>query len=935
MRRGGWFAGLFSLVGLLFLSGSCAPPLSELFIGAATDLSAPDLLDRVVLSARREGVEVVHQEWDLSGTPGRPYELPGSFNVYANDGSEPRVEVVLSGYRGEQEIVRRLAILSLVRGERKFLRMALVSRCRDMLDCPGGRTCVEGRCVPAEVDAKTLPTYQPGMEETMSCDSGTVLINTSTRQPMVMAGSGTCGTGERCEEGTCYREEPSCRDGVRNGDETDVDCGGSCAGCGGERQCGMDGDCASNSCTENVCAFGAFGLEPLAGSPGGFGSFDATGPAARFFGPSSLAYDGAGTLFIGELYNYTIRRVNVSTGQVTTLAGMADVNGSTDGTGAAARFSYLFGLAYDGAGTLFVGDSGNSTIRRVEVSTGQVTTLAGMAGALGSADGTGAAARFYEPGALAYDGAGALFIGDSGNNTIRRVDVTTGQVTTLAGMAGAFGSADGIGAAARFSRPYGLAYDGAGTLFIADGDNYTIRRVEVSTGQVTTLAGMAGALGSADGTGTAARFSRTYGLAYDGAGALFVADIFNNTIRRVEVSTGQVTTLVGMAGARGSTDGTGAAARFDELTGLAYTGTGTLLVADSANSTIRRVEVSTAQVTTLAGMASASGSTDGTGAAARFSFPPELAHDGAGTLFVADAGNNTIRQVEVSTGQVITLAGMAGARGSTDGTGAAARFDFPYGLAYDGAGALFVADSINHTIRRVEVSTGQVTTLAGMAGTSGSTDGTGVTARFDEPGGLAYDGAGILFVADRESHTIRRVEVSTGQVTTLAGMAGALGSTDGIGAAARFSLPGGLAYDGEGALFVGDSGNYTIRRVEVSTGQVTTLAGMAGAFGSTDGTGATARFDFPAGLSYDGTGNLFVTDSGSPGIRAGNGTVRRVEVATGRVVTILGQPGQRVLRFGPSSFARLNSPVGIAVLAPNLFAISDRAENTIVLARGQ
>ena len=254
MRRGRWFAGLFSMVALTFLSGSCAPPLSELFIGAATDLSAPDVLDRVVLSARREGVEVVHNEWDITGIPGMPYQLPGSFNVYTNDGSEPRVEIVLSGYRGEQEIVRRRALLTLVRGERKFLRMALVNRCMNNLDCPGGRTCVEGRCVPAEVNARLLPTYQPGMEETMSCNSGTVLINTSTGQPMAMAGSGACGEGERCGEGTCVREEPSCRDGVRNGDETDVDCGGSCAGCGGGTQCGVDGDCAVGVCMNGTCS---------------------------------------------------------------------------------------------------------------------------------------------------------------------------------------------------------------------------------------------------------------------------------------------------------------------------------------------------------------------------------------------------------------------------------------------------------------------------------------------------------------------------------------------------------------------------------------------------------------------------------------------------------------------------------------------------------
>jgi hypothetical protein len=248
MRRGRRFAGLLSGVMLVLLSGSCAPPLSELFIGAATDLSAPDLLDRMILSARREGVEVLRNQWNLSGIPGRPYELPGSFNIYTTDGSEPRVEIVLSGYSGEQEMVRRTAILTLVRGERRFLRMTLVNRCVNHFDCPEGRSCVEGRCVPVGINARLLPTYQPGMEGTLSCDSGTMFMNTSTRQPMPIVGAGACGEGERCREGTCYREEPSCLDGVRNGDETDVDCGGSCAACAGTRRCGEDGDCASNLC---------------------------------------------------------------------------------------------------------------------------------------------------------------------------------------------------------------------------------------------------------------------------------------------------------------------------------------------------------------------------------------------------------------------------------------------------------------------------------------------------------------------------------------------------------------------------------------------------------------------------------------------------------------------------------------------------------------
>lgn len=236
-----------------WMMGSCAPPRTEIVLGAATDLPAPAMLDRIVLSVEREGVEMLHNEWDISGAPGEPYELPGSFVIYTSDGSEPRVEVRLSGYRGPQEILRRTAILTLVRGQRRFLRMALVNRCMEM-SCPGGQTCVEGGCAMAEVDSRLLLAYEPGMEQKMACNSGTMLINTSTKQPLAMAGSGNCAAGQRCGEATCYEVAPSCRDGVKSGDETDVDCGGgSCVGCGGGNVCGLDRDCAGGTCIGGVC----------------------------------------------------------------------------------------------------------------------------------------------------------------------------------------------------------------------------------------------------------------------------------------------------------------------------------------------------------------------------------------------------------------------------------------------------------------------------------------------------------------------------------------------------------------------------------------------------------------------------------------------------------------------------------------------------------
>jgi sugar lactone lactonase YvrE len=629
-------------------------------------------------------------------------------------------------------------------------------------------------------------------------------------------------------------------------------------------------------------------LAVFAGVPSGIGTADGTGAAARFNAPSGVAVDGAGNLFVADGGNNTIRKITPA-GVVTTLAGSADSSGSADGTGAAALFYMPEGVAVDGAGNVFVADSANFTIRKI-TPTGVVTTLAGTAGSQGSADGTGVAASFDWPEGVAVDGAGNVFVADNMNSTIRKI-TPAGVVTTLAGTAGMFGSADGTGAAASFVYPSGVAVDGAGNVFVADSGNNTIRKITPS-GVVTTLAGTAGLKGSADGTGAAARFSDLFSVAVDGSGNLFVAD--GNTIRKITPS-GVVTTLAGSAAADpGSADGTGAAARFYGPSG-AVDGSGNLFVADSGNNTIRKITPA-GVVSTFAGLAGSTGSADGTGAAARFSQmdpmysvgPQGVAVDGAGNVFVADTDNGTIRKITPS-GVVTTLAGTAGSGGSADGTGAAARFSGPYGVAVDGAGNVFVADTDSDTIRKITPS-GVVTTLAGTAWLSGSADGTGAAANFWHPSGVAVDTAGNVFVADTFNYTIRKI-TPAGVVTTLAGTAGLSGSADGTGAAARFDFPSGVAVDGAGNVFVAAgsirkitpagvvttlavsggvavdgagnlfvSGNNAIRKISTS-GVVTTIVGVAAPVSAGNFPGPLpASIVFPSGVAIDSsTGKLYIT----------------------------------------------------------------------------
>ena len=320
----------------------------------------------------------------------------------------------------------------------------------------------------------------------------------------------------------------------------------------------------------------------FAGTAGASGSTDGTGTTARFFIPIQVTTDGT-NLYVADSSNYVVRKIVIATAQVTTLAGKAGFSGSTDGTGSAARFSNIDGITIDGT-NLYVADSGNNTIRKIVIATGQVTTLAGTAGVTGSADGTGSAASFSEPTQITTDGTN-LYVTDTNNDTIRKIVIATGQVTTLAGDAGIVGSADGTGAAASFDRPEGITTDGT-DLFVVDTSNETIRRIVIATGQVTTMAGTAGTQGATDGTGTAATFMLPEGITSDGTN-LFVVDTGEDSIRKIVIATDQVSTIAG--GTSGSVDGTGAAASFSFPEGITTDGT-SLFVADSANETIRKIQ---------------------------------------------------------------------------------------------------------------------------------------------------------------------------------------------------------------------------------------------------------------------------------------------------------------------------------------------------------
>jgi len=351
-------------------------------------------------------------------------------------------------------------------------------------------------------------------------------------------------------------------------------------------------------------------------------------------------------------------------------------------------------ITYSGPYTFPV-NSGIPTISPVYTGSpapnGQTITFAGT-GSAGSANGTGTSASFNQPLGTAVDASGNIYVADAINDLIRKI-TPTGVVSTFAGT-GSAGSANGTGTAASFYHPVGMCIDASGNIFVADENNNLIRKITPS-GTVSTLAG-SGLQGSADGTGTSASFYNPCGVAVDIAGNVYVGDNSNNKIRKITAS-GVVSTIAG-SGAVGSADGSGTAATFDQPFSVALDPFGNLYVADRYNHKIRKIILATGAVSTVAGSGTA-GFADNTGALASFNYPTGIISDASGNIYVTDYHNNRIRKVSPA-GVVTTLAGTATA-GSANGIGTATTFNYPFAIAVDASGYLYVGDLNADLIRKV------------------------------------------------------------------------------------------------------------------------------------------------------------------------------------------------------------------------------------------
>jgi uncharacterized protein YjiK len=671
----------------------------------------------------------------------------------------------------------------------------------------------------------------------------------------------------------------------------------------------------------------------FAGQVGSAGSLDGVGNAAQFNIPHSVAVDSAGNVYVGDSFNHTVRKITTD-GSVTTIAGSPGKKGYVDGVGTyqAAQFNSPVGIALDTNGNFYVTDNGNQTIRKVTPD-GVVTTVAGQVGMTGNADRNGTNATFNSPYGTVVDSKGNIFVSDLVNRSIRKIS-PAGDVALFAGSPTRLqGTNDGVGSAAKFQAPEGIAIDNSDNLYVADQGASTIRRI-TPDGTVTTLAGLGKSSGTNDGVGKAARFSSPEGVAVDQAGNVYVADSGNDSIRKLALigTNWVVSTLVGNSSKSGTTDGTNGAVLFNNPRGIAVDNATNLYVADAINNCRLRKITSVGPdwvVTTVAGGGIPFGaeySVDGPGTNAVFKSIYGITLDSAGNIYTVDRGNDDIRRV-TSEGVVTTIAGLARQTGSNDGSGGGAQFDVPEELAVDNSGNIYVVEFGDNIVRKISPNGTNwiVTTIAGCAYcATGTNDGLGTDARFNGPFGLTVDNSGNVYVADTGNRTIRKITQSgpNWAVTTFAGtpVAGPIG--DGSGTNAHFAAPLGLAADASG-IYVADTSN--IRKTTYG-GAVSTLAGCITCVpGATDGTGTNAHFWSARGVSVDRDGNLYVADQS-------NDLVRKLAFNGGdwTVTTLGGVAGAATGQDGVGSDARFNQPRGVAVDRDgNVYVVNSGGNNVV------
>lgn len=591
---------------------------------------------------------------------------------------------------------------------------------------------------------------------------------------------------------------------------------------------------------------------------------------------------------------------------ITTVAGSTWVFRGDGLPAANAPIGRPFGVALDQAGNLFVADPDNGMVLKITPN-GTLAVVAGNGIRGFSGDGGPATrASFFGPCGVAADATGNLYISEREGHRIRRV-TATGNISTVAGRGiGAFSGDGGPASAAFLNYPCGMAVDAAGSLYIAERFNQRIRKINPS-GTISTVAGNGAAGYSGDGgPATSASLNHPVAVAVDPAGNLFIADANNYRIRKVTPA-GTISTVAGNGTLGFSGDGGNAAgASIGRPDGVAVDLAGNLYLTAGSTHSIRKVNP--------AGIIS-SLATGGL-AVGFLNYPFGIAADATGNLFVGDSDNYRILRVTAA-GTVGLVAGNRAFKFSGDGGPAtSASLYHPTGVAVDLAGNIYHGDIENHRVRKVSPA-GIISTVAGNGILGASGDGGPATrASLLCPCRAAVAGDGSLYIALRNAHRIRKVTLA-GTITTVAGTGVAGFSGDGGPAtSARLNLPERVAVDAGGNLYIAESGNHRIRKVNPA-GTISTVAGngLAGSFGDS-GPAIGASLNGPFDVALDAAGNIYIAD-------LGNYRIRRVST-TGTISTVAGNgsPGSSG-DGGPATSASISKPQGVAIDAANNIYIAD------------
>jgi trimeric autotransporter adhesin len=599
--------------------------------------------------------------------------------------------------------------------------------------------------------------------------------------------------------------------------------------------------------------------------------------------PFGGAVDASGDLYFSDSGNCVVREIVASTGIINTVAGNGACNYTGDGgLATSATLAFPNGVTLDGPGNLFIAD-GNNVIRRVDATTKIITTYAGT-GAVGYTGDTGQAtlATFNFPLGIAADTSGNLFIADQGNNVIRRVDGATKVITTVVGFSPGnpgFSGDGGPATSATLNQPGGVAVDGSDNLYIADTDNAAVRKVVASTNQITTIVGHQGyGFGGDNGPGASATLTNPFGLAVDSAGDVWIADYWNNRIRLYSGSNLTIATVVGNGTVGDGGPATSASLHFPRSPAL--DSQGDLFITDAQNNRIREVNATTQVISTVVGngipcpQPTQTCGDGGPATSASIYVPRTVTIEPSGNLLVADANDNRIR--EVVAGTITTIAGTGAACVTwpcgDGGPAINALLNNPRSPVLDSVGNIYFVDAVDNRVRKIDTN-GIITTVAGNGPNgdapvgygAGSYTGDGmaaVSSTLSVPLGVDIDSSGNLYIADTLNNAIRRIDAVSQIITTVAGNGTAAFSGDGGPAtSASLNAPDRVSLNAAGNFFISDTNNNRIRRVDGTTQIITTFAGngILG-FGGDGGPALSASFANPTGVIVTNQGNMYVGD---------------------------------------------------------------------------